>query len=254
MLYDDVSKIPPMKVPSWDDVYSIQINEEGEDIVSLSELGDLISIQPTYWLAGIEGSFPGCYVRASVLQKLEEASRLLPDGLRLMVLDGWRSQTTQRSLFNDCYSVLRKQHPELEQSVVTQRAKQFVALPSENATRPSPHSTGGAVDLMIVDNNDQQLFFGAPFDFPGDISTTRYYEELLEKGEMLDAQNEQAMYNRRLLYDVMIAAGFVNYHNEWWHFEYKTQRWAYMLSKPEAYYGQKDCKQQPLDSRLSSFM
>ncbi len=35
----------------------------------------------------------------------------------------------------------------------------------------------------------------------------------------------------------MTEAGFVNYDQEWWHFEYGSQRWAFVKKKESAIYG-----------------
>ncbi|WP_395142979.1 M15 family metallopeptidase, partial [Armatimonas sp.] len=43
--------------------------------------------------------------------------------------------------------------------------------------------------------------------------------------------------NRRTLYGAMIEAGFVNYPNEWWHFEFGTRRWAGGRGMKVALYG-----------------
>lgn len=42
--------------------------------------------------------------------------------------------------------------------------------------------------------------------------------------------------NRRLLYTVMVEAGFTNYPLEWWHYDYGDQFWGH-LSKRDAIYG-----------------
>ncbi|MBQ4051251.1 MAG: hypothetical protein IJD13_06430, partial [Oscillospiraceae bacterium] len=55
-----------------------------------------------------------------------------------------------------------------------------------------------------------------------------YFEEHDEDPEARD--------NRRLLYHVMIRAGFTNYDGEWWHFDYGNPLWASRTGK-EPFYG-----------------
>ena len=47
----------------------------------------------------------------------------------------------------------------------------------------------------------------------------------------------RALGNRRLLYHVMVSAGFTNYPDEWWHFDYGNQNWALMSGRKAAVYG-----------------
>ena len=49
--------------------------------------------------------------------------------------------------------------------------------------------------------------------------------------------NEEARANRRMLYWLMIEAGFTNHPDEWWHYSYGDQMWAKLSNKPAAFYG-----------------
>lgn len=236
----DSPTIPQSVMPSWETVFGVEIRENNEDFVPLSLAENRILVRPAYYSAGIDRALPECYARDSIRERLLEANALLPKGLRLVVLDCWRSKETQVALFKSCASALTKAYPEKDEKSIKKMTEDFVAPPSMEKTRPSPHATGGAVDLTIATTDGVPLFFGAPFDYPGPISQTRYFEESLEQGETLGEQEEVALRNRRLLYDVMIRAGFVNYHSEWWHFEYGTQRWAYVKGRPFALFGPKN--------------
>jgi D-alanyl-D-alanine dipeptidase len=233
----EVPPIPELPTPSWDTVFGVEIRETREHLVPLSLAQNQILVRPAYFSAGIDRALPECYARDTVRGMLLKANALLPKGMRLIILDTWRSKETQTALFEECAAALRKAHPDKDGETILEMTSEFVARPSLDSSCPSPHSTGGAVDLTIATTDGQPLFFGAPFDYPGPVSNTRYFEERLENGEELDAEEHQAMINRRLLYDVMTRAGFVNYHGEWWHFEYGTQRWAYVKKAPCAQYG-----------------
>ncbi|MFW5490466.1 MAG: M15 family metallopeptidase [Desulfovibrio sp.] len=235
----DSPPIPVSATPSWDEVFTKEIKESGETIVPLSLAENQILVRPAYFSAGIDRALPECYARDQIRCMLLKANSLLPKGMRLVILDTWRSKETQSALFRECAAALAKVYPDKDEPTINEMTSEFVARPSLESSRPSPHATGGAVDLTIATTDGQPLFFGAPFDYPGPISNTRYFEERLEQGETLSETEEDALENRRLLYDVMIRAGFVNYHGEWWHFEYGTQRWAYLKEQPHALYGPK---------------
>ncbi len=127
--------------------------------------------------------------------------------------------------------------PLLDDQEITALASQFVALPSAQSISPSPHITGGAVDLTIVDDSGICLEMGTEFDTTTEKSGTVYYEKKAEAKEKMSAEDMEAMYNRRLLFGVMTKAGFTNYPDEWWHYDYGNQNWALLKGEKEAFYG-----------------
>ena len=66
---------------------------------------------------------------------------------------------------------------------------------------------------------------------------TLYYEELVQKGTDLSSQEKSFLDYRRLLFHTLIDVGFVNYPEEWWHFDYGNQWWASIKNKEEAKFG-----------------
>ncbi len=229
--------IPSKKEISWETVYSKPIADCGEKLVPLSQIAKNILVHSVYFEAGLSGSLKECYARDGLSKKLIKASSLLPKSLVFVVLDVWRSQQVQRSLFEECKKTLAMENPKIDKDKLDVLTQQYVALPSTNISAPSPHSTGGAVDLTIAKRDGIDLFFGSPFDHPGEISYTRYFEKKLEQGNILSRKEKEAMQNRRLLYNIMKTAGFVNYPCEWWHYEYGTQRWAIETKREKAIYG-----------------
>ncbi|ADG92618.1 peptidase M15D vanX D-ala-D-ala dipeptidase [Arcobacter nitrofigilis DSM 7299] len=224
---------------SWDTVYSMQIVECEEELVPLSLSPEHILVRSAYFEAGLAGSLPECYARSSIRERLMKAANLLPKDLRLVVLDAWRSHQVQKTLFEQCQSALNSVYPDIDEKELHNMTQQYVALPSFNPRAPSPHSTGGAIDLMIATRAGVPLFFGSPFDHPTEISDTRYFEEKLENKEILSKEESIAMENRRLLYNIMTEVGFVNLPSEWWHYEFGTQRYAHQTGKEHAIYGAK---------------
>ena len=229
--------IPRERETTWEAVYSMPIFDCREEVVPLSLSPERILVRSVYFEARIEGALPECYARSGVLERLIKATKLLPDHLRFVVLDAWRGENVQKILFQQCRAALAKTHPEMDEKQLFVMTEQYVARPSLNPSNPSPHSTGGAIDLMIATRDGVPLFFGSPFDCPSEISYTRHFEDKLENGVVLDENELEALQNRRMLYNIMIASGFVNYPSEWWHFEYGTQRWANATGQEIAIYG-----------------
>lgn len=230
---------PPISPPSelsWDSVYAVPCKESYEEIVPLSLAPEHLLCRSIYFERQIPGALPECYAREGVLERLLHASSLLPHHLRIVVVDGWRSTQVQSYLFRECVNAISTMHPEQAPETISQMAQQYVAMPMTDHTKPAPHATGGAVDVFIADRAGKKFSFGSAFDFPGDISGTTFFEEKTARNEPLSKQDEEALYNRRLLYFVMTQAGFVNFHCEWWHYEYGTQRWALETGAEQALY------------------
>jgi len=177
----------------------------------------------------------------------------------LFVWDAYRPQTVQQALFDSYVDKLVGDGTPREQA--QQDAQQFVSIPSDDPTRPPPHNTGGAVDLSIIrfwaedwermehltqvvmrtetSDNWQEIYkaemerlqiirtrsmplpMGTVFDGVQDETLTLHFENIDEA----DLSDEAAVArdNRRLLWNVMIEAGFSNYPDEWWHFDFGNQ-------------------------------
>ena len=88
-----------------------------------------------------------------------------------------------------------------------------------------PHSTGGAIDLLIrrkcLDGREKFIDLGD------------WYRQYMTFSNDL---NEEQMKNRLFLFTAMSNAGFVNYVYEWWHYEYGTRYWAYHKNQDIAFY------------------
>lgn len=229
--------ISSVKDYSWEEVFAVPIADNGESLVPLSLVPEKILVRSAYFEAGIGGALPECYARADVFEKLLCASALLPNGVRLVVLDAWRSPQVQTVLFQRCRNALSRVYKDASDAELHEMTQQYVARPSFDGSCPSPHVTGGAVDLTLATRDGKLLSFGSPFDYPECISYTRHLEEMQEQGKALSAAELEAMKNRRLLHSVMLEAGFVNYSCEWWHYEFGTQRWALECGEDFAMYG-----------------
>lgn len=210
--------------------HPLPVRECGEPMIPLSTLSPKISVYPAYYHQGYKGTQPEAYLREGAARKLSSAAEQLPDGYQLVVLDGWRSFDVQASLYEGFRQSLLAQGWQ-EGEALTEELRKFVAYPTTDVEKPSPHLSGGAIDLTIA-GPDGWLEMGTDFDDFSERATTRHYEER----SPLTERETLFRNNRRLLYHLMTQAGFVNYSEEWWHYEYGTRTWA-QQTQQQAIYG-----------------
>jgi zinc D-Ala-D-Ala dipeptidase len=184
----------------------------------------------------IPGSIPDLLVRRGVGERLVMVDLRLRDrGLGLYVLDAWRPQAVQR-YFHDVWfpAWLTARRPTLSGDELRREVEQYWSAPTIDEHSPSPHSTGGAVDLTIVElATGHPLFMGGIFDDVTELSWTDWFE----RREARSMSDEVARANRRILYWAMAEAGFANNPTEWWHFSWGDQMWARLTQAPAAHYG-----------------
>lgn len=226
-------KVPSVDSPEWGHVSALPITECGERLVPMSLAPEPIKVFPAYARLGIPGAVPECFVREGVYRALLHAARQLPDGIGMVVLDGWRPWRVQQYLFDTLHEAIHHHHPALDDGELMVRTREFVSLPSRDPMAPSPHLTGGAVDVTLCDADGMPLDMGTQFDEALPASHTDHFETL----PALSSAQCQARNNRRLLYHVMREAGFTNLPSEWWHYDYGDQLWAHYSGGGVARYG-----------------
>ena len=179
-------------------------------LVRLSVVDETITQDPRY--AGSD-NFMGRPVRGyyapEIMVTLEAAEALAAaqkgakaHGLSLLVFDGYRPQRAVDHFVEwgaDLADTLNKAayYPNVPKAELFERG--YIA-------ERSGHSRGSTVDLTLT-RDGLPLDMGTPFDFFDELSHTEN-----------PAITPEAMANRMLLRDIMTAAGFRNYVNEWWHY------------------------------------
>lgn len=222
------------ELKNWQD---IEIEESNEDLLSLKNVSNKIIVEPIYYLENIGGTINDCMVRETIKNKLVLIAEKLPDGYFLKVWDGYRTIETQKLLFDKYYNIFKQELNLFDEKKLIEYTKKFVSYPSYNINAPSPHNTGAAVDVTICDINNNSIELGSYFDDFKKESNTRFYEEKLERGEILSEIEEEILYNRRILCNIFEEAGFVNYPYEIWHKSYKDQMYAELMDEKKAIYG-----------------
>ncbi|MBF2026306.1 MAG: M15 family metallopeptidase [Oscillatoriales cyanobacterium C42_A2020_001] len=227
---------------------SVPIQECGEALVALPrEIFAFVQPHPYEALgAPYEGKSP-FYVRQSVCDRLLLAQHLLQvqnPGWKIQIFDAFRPLAVQQFMVNYTFAELVKQQGLVaEQLTDTHRQAlyewvyKFWALPDANPTCPPPHSTGGAIDVTLVDAAGQIVDMGSAID---EISPRSYPNHFADSHNFNERKFHQ---NRTLLNQIMTQAGFKRHEHEWWHFCYGDQLWAWLVNQEDpnssavAYYG-----------------
>lgn len=180
----------------------------------------------------IPGSIPYLLLRKSVAERLQRVNMFLAQyNLELFLFDAWRPQAVQRFCRNEWVpEALRKRFKNWTEEEVQAKAGQYWAdgMESEAAidlSSPPPHSTGAAVDLTIRARNGGMLSMGGDFDDVSLRSEVSFLELCCPDHVPNEPSftDEEARANRRLLYHVMVDAGFAPNPNEWWHYSWEDQ-------------------------------
>lgn len=193
----------------------IPIIDNGEPLVDLRNRRD------TRFLALAPGCLP--YVRESVLEMLKRAQSRLPWEYHIRVSTALRTLHMQSRMYWANFERIKREHPDWPLSAVRRTCNKYFAPPDYKA--PPGHCTGGAVDIGLVD------LAGRPLDM------TSPYKNWDGAYTHVEGLTPEAHKNRKMLYDAMLAAGFSNCRDEWWHWSYGDSAWAVRIGASVACYG-----------------
>jgi D-alanyl-D-alanine dipeptidase len=166
-------------------------------------VGEKIFIDSIYYKRGYQFSREDIWLRSGAAKKVRQAAQLLPANIGLVLWDGWRSLKLQAELYQEYRDKIAAKSG-LSGDELDLETRKFVAFPGQNP--PPPHSTGGTIDLSLCDLDGNPLDMGGEFDQLDQVSRTDFY------------QSGPIYKRRQLLLNVMHRAGFLNYPEEWWHF------------------------------------
>ena len=196
---------------------------ENEEFVDISEYSNnRIQVQMKYAEQKRQGAITVALARKSVVDKLLLALDLLPQGYTFKIFDAWRPYEVQKSLYDEYFEKLKRENPLLTEEELHKLSREFVSFPDNTQLFSFVHSSGGALDLTIVDENNVELDMGTDFDDFSYLASTHAFEE---------TDNDVVKENRRMLYFAMTGAGFTNFPNEWWHYDYGNAFWAAITGK-----------------------
>lgn len=202
-------------------VAAIAVHDNAEPLVDLQSCGLACATSSVH-------DAPGRLVRRGVARRLVAADAALPVGIRLLIVEGFRSSAAQLAIAASYSEQLREAFPSIGEVEVERLASRYVA-----PLHVAPHVAGAAVDLTLIDSAGRELPMGTAVDATPE-----------ESGNAIafaaDTIGMDARVHRTLLASVLTAAGLVNYPTEWWHWSYGDRYWAHVTGAGAACYGPVD--------------
>jgi D-alanyl-D-alanine dipeptidase len=217
----------------------IPIQECGEPLVPIpADRFMIVSPHPYQILGAPYGDQSPYYLRQSVLERLVAAQITLQQqcpSWQIQIFDAYRPIAVQQFMVDSTFCDL-VQGQGLTVDTLTPQQKhtfyeevyQFWAPPSSDPATPPPHSTGAAVDVTLIDQSGQVVDMGSAID---EVSARSYPHHFANHP---DAIAQQYHSHRQLLAEVMLQSGFQRHPNEWWHFSFGDQMWAWLCSQAHA--------------------
>jgi D-alanyl-D-alanine dipeptidase len=224
---------------SWKSVklyQKIAIEECGERLIPIPlEVLAVESPHPYEKIGALyEERSPYC-LREKVVEALLQAQYLLQKRYpewKLKILDAYRPIGVQQYMVDYTFNLLLEKQGLTPTTVSPQQRQnlweevyQIWAAPSLDPKTPPPHSTGGAVDLTIINADGETLDMGGEFDELSPRSHPDYY------ANCQTIQEQKYHRRRQLLNQVMTHAGFCRHPREWWHFSLGDQMWAWLYNQ-----------------------
>ena len=220
----------------------IPIEENKDKLIAIPNCFKFISPHPYYNLgAPYKGKGSIWKLREGVVKRLIKVNdflKLKNNSFYLLIYDSWRPLEVQEFMFKRAF-LLECEKLDIDASLknmksypsILKKVETFWAYPSFDSRYPPPHSTGGALDVCLSDKEGNLVEMGSKVDQMDETSNPDFYANI---------KNEEAIIwdsRRNLLREIMTKFGFAQHPNEWWHFSYGDQLWAWKNKKASALYG-----------------
>jgi D-alanyl-D-alanine dipeptidase len=203
----------------------------------------------------VSGAPTNLYLRKSVTETLAKINASLQNPIiielfggevELYIEDALRPVSLQTRLHDELIpALLRRNHPEMGADEVAERVKDIIAVPSSDPKKPSPHATGGALDIILrFKQNTPDYVEGSnvPMGHVDGDTSTKINPDYFEHTEPQTDEDRTAQRNRRAYYAIMTGAAFgtdtglANNPTEWWHWGSGDQLSAKVRGDEAAYY------------------
>ena len=220
----------------------ILIEENDDKLIAIPRCFKFVSPHTYYNLGAPYKGEEGIWkLRAEVVKRLIKVNNYLKlknNSFSLLIYDSWRPIEVQEFMFNRAF-ILECKKLDIDASVkdmeryplIKKKVEKFWAYPSFDERCPPPHSTGGALDITLADKYGNILDMGTNIDQMDERSQPGFYKNIESEDAIIWHER------RNLLKEIMIKFEFVQHPNEWWHFSYGDQLWAWKNKKPNALYG-----------------
>lgn len=174
--------------------------------------------------------------RQGVLTRLLHAQSLLPTGVQLLFIEGYRPPALQRRYFEEYSAELARARPDWQAAELREAASRFVSPPET-----APRSAGAAVDVTLSHRQGRELDMGTRVNASPEESGGASYTDA-------PGLSERAWTNQAILAAARSAAGLINYPTEWnWSFD--DRYWALQTRQRAVLYGPVELPQQRSTTR-----
>ena len=219
----------------------IPIKDNGEKLIAIPSFLKFLDPHPYSHLGAPYKDKTSIWkLREEVINRLVKVNDCLisKSSFKLLIYDSWRPLEVQEFMFKRAF-LLECEKSDIDISFeniksypsILNKVEKFWAYPSYDTRCPPPHSTGGALDVCLSDKEGNLVEMGSMVDQMDETSNPYFYANM---------KNEEAIIwnsRRNLLREIMTKFGFVQHPNEWWHFSYGDQLWAWKNKKENAIYG-----------------
>jgi D-alanyl-D-alanine dipeptidase len=211
------------RILTYKDVKKQKIGKSDEPLVSVKQYNPkIITCQDNEEIQNYNND--NILVRSELAKKLARINDRLKDGMRLMVVCGYRHPDTQKQCFIREKTRILQQNPGVSDDKANELTHILIAVPDV-----AGHVVGGAVDITIVDKNNEALDMGTEVADFTQVDKIATYSESLTKEQIK---------NRDLLHNLMVSENFAPFYGEWWHFSYGDREWAAFYGNESAIYGE----------------
>ena len=220
----------------------IPIDESEDKLIEIPKSFKFIDPHPYFSLGAPYSDVKSIWqLRENVVNRLIKVNDYLLSkntGFFLLIYDSWRPLEVQEFMFKRAFNLECKKlgfHASIKDMkshpTILKKVEKFWAYPYFDEKSPPPHSTGGALDICLSDKYGNLIGMGGNIDQMDNTSKPDFYENV-------DEENAIIWNNRRnLLREIMITYEFAQHPNEWWHFSYGDQLWAWKNNRKNAIYG-----------------
>lgn len=163
------------------------------------------------------------FVRQTVAEMCEKAAKSLPQGMHLGLVEGWRPIERQQRIYDRIWAFAVEAFPTREHAALRRTVCRWVAPTDQKA--PPGHCTGAAVDVWLIDDDNEPIDVSSPYD--------RFHAAPTYALGL----TETATKNRAILVEAMLNAGFSNCRDEWWHYSWGDAGWAVRMGEKSCVYG-----------------
>jgi len=219
----------------------IPIKDNGDKLIAIPSYLNFLDPHPYSHLGAPYNDKTSIWkLREEVVNRVVKVNHYLisKSSFNLLIYDSWRPLEVQEFMFKRAY-LLECKKSDIDISFkniesypsILKKVEKFWAYPSYDISCPPPHSTGGALDVCLSDKHGNIVEMGSMVDQMDETSNPFFYANI---------KNEEAIIwnsRRNLLRKIMTKFGFVQHPNEWWHFSYGDQLWAWKNKKANAIYG-----------------